>query len=80
MHLESGDDVLIVRGTAEDLGKPAQVPGVVTALAAKYTSQADRQYLPDADPDFDVVYAIRPQSAMMWRLADYEASQRRWTL
>jgi hypothetical protein len=26
-----------------------------------------------------VVYAIRPQSAMMWRLADYEASQRRWT-
>jgi hypothetical protein len=27
----------------------------------------------------DVVYAIRPQSAMMWRLADYEASQRRWS-
>jgi hypothetical protein len=26
-----------------------------------------------------VVYAIRPQSAMTWRLADYEASQRRWT-
>jgi hypothetical protein len=27
---------------------------------------------------FDVVYAIRPQSAMTWRLADYAASQRRW--
>ena len=80
VHLENGDDVLIVHGIAEDLGNPAQVPDVVTALAAKYTSQADRQYLPDADPDFDVVYAIRPQSAMMWRLADYEASQRRWTL
>jgi hypothetical protein len=37
------------------------------------------QYLPDADPDFDVVYAIRPRSAMMWRLADYEGSQRRST-
>src|SRR5262249_36187762 len=24
-------------------------------------------------------YAIRPQSAIMWRLAAYEASQRRWT-
>ena len=79
VHLESGDDVVIVHGTAEDLGHPAQVPDVVTALAAKYTSQADQRYLPDADPDFDVIYAVRPRSAMMWRLADYEASQRRWT-
>jgi hypothetical protein len=79
VHLESGDDVMIVRGTAEDLGTPAQVPHVVAALSAKYASPADRQYLPDADPDFDVVYALRPQSAMTWRLADYEASQRRWT-
>jgi len=48
-------------------------------FAAKHTGEDDRQYLPDADPDFDVVYAIRAQSAIMWRLADYEASQRRWT-
>lgn len=78
VHLESGEDVVIVRGTARDLGTPAQVPGVVAALSAKYTRQHDRRYLPDSDPDFDVVYAISPQSAMMWRLADYEASQRRW--
>jgi PPOX class probable F420-dependent enzyme len=79
VHLESGEDVVIVRGTAKDLGTPAQVPDVVAALSAKYTGQHDRQYLPDSDPDFDVVYAVSPQSAMMWRLADYEASQRRWT-
>ena len=79
LHLESGEDVLIVRGTAEDLGAPAQLIEVVTALAAKYTGENDQQYLPDADPAFDVVYAVRPQSAMMWRLADYEDSQRRWT-
>jgi Pyridoxamine 5'-phosphate oxidase len=79
VHLESADDVVIVRGTAEDRGTPAQVPEVVTGLSAKYTGQGDRQYLPDADPDFDIVYAIRPQSAMMWRLPDYEGSQRRWT-
>jgi len=78
VHLESGDDVVIVHGTAEDLGHPAHVPDVVTALGAKYSSQADRRYLPDADPDFDVLYAIRPRSAMMWRLDDCEASQRRW--
>jgi PPOX class probable F420-dependent enzyme len=79
LHLESGEDVLIVRGTAEDLGAPAQLIEVVAALAAKYTGENDQQYLPDADPAFDVVYAVRPQSAMMWRLADYEESQRRWT-
>lgn len=78
VHLESGDDVVIVRGTVADLGHPGQVPDVVAALAAKYASPADRQYLPDAEPAFDVVYAVRPQSAMMWRLPDYEASQRRW--
>jgi hypothetical protein len=80
VHLESAEDVVIVRGTAEDLGTPAQVPDVILALSAKYTSEADRRYLPDADPDFDVVYAIKPRSAMVWRLADYEGSQRRWTL
>jgi PPOX class probable F420-dependent enzyme len=79
VHLESAEDVVIVRGTAENLGTPAQVPEVVTALSEKYTGVEDQQYLPDADPDFDIIYAIRPQSAMIWRLADYAGSQRRWT-
>lgn len=79
VHLESGDDVVIVRGSAEDLGGPGQVSDVVEALSAKYTGEGDRQYLPGADPDFDVVYAIRPRSAMARRLADYQNSQRRWT-
>ena len=79
IHLESGEDVLIVHGAAEDLGTPAEVPSVVEALSAKYTRPEDRQYLPDADPDFDVVYALRPRSALAWRLDDYAASQRRWS-
>jgi hypothetical protein len=79
LHLESGEDVLIVRGVAEDLGTPAAVPSVVAALAAKYTRPEDQRYLPGADPDFDVIYALRPQSAMTWRLNDYAASQRRWS-
>ena len=79
VHLESGEDVVIVRGTAADLGAPGQVPEVVAALSEKYDGEGDRRYLPEADPAFDVVYALRPQSAMTWRLADYEGSQRRWT-
>jgi hypothetical protein len=77
VHLESGEDVLIVRGSAEDVGAPSAVPAVVAALTAKYARPQDQPYLPAADPDFDVVYAIRPQSAMAWRLDDY-AAQRRW--
>jgi hypothetical protein len=80
VHLESAQDVLIVRGTAEDIGTPSQVPDVVAALSAKYPSGEDRLYLPAADPAFDVVYAIRPRSARMWHLPDFEGSQRRWTL
>jgi len=78
IHLKSAEDVLIVRGVAEDLGTPAMVPSVVAAPAAKYTQPEDQQYLPDHDPGFDVVYAVRPRSALAWRLDDYEASQRRW--
>lgn len=77
VHLESAEDVLIVHGLAQDLGTLATVPSVVVALAAKYTRPQDQQYLPDHDPDFDVVYALRPRSAMAWRLDGYAGSQRR---
>jgi hypothetical protein len=79
VHLESGEEVMIVRGLLDDLGTPAEVQYVVAALAVKYTRPEDQQYLPSNDPAFDVVYALRPQSAMAWRLDDYTASQRRWS-
>jgi len=78
VHLESAEDVLIVHGLAEDVGAPDAAPAVVAALAAKYTRPEDQQYLPHRDPDFDVIYALRPRSAMAWRLNDYAGSQRRW--
>src|ERR1700687_3173233 len=44
IHLESAEDVLIVRGVAEDLGTPAMVSSVVAALAAKYTKPEHLSY------------------------------------
>ncbi len=79
VHLESGENVLIIHALAEDLGLPADAEHVMAALRAKYTRPADRQYLPEADPDFDVVYAIRPLSAIASELDDYTGSQRRWS-
>ena len=79
VHLESGEEVLIVRGVADDVGGPQGLPSVLAAFAAKYSGRDDRQYLPGVDPAVDVIYAIRPQAVMTWRLADYEESQQRWS-
>src|SRR6266853_6414927 len=49
IHLESGEDVLIVRGVVEDLGTPAMGPSGVAALASKYARPEDKPYLPDHD-------------------------------
>jgi Pyridoxamine 5'-phosphate oxidase len=80
VHLESAEDVVIVHGSLEDVGSPGGNPGVVAALDAKYPDPADAPYLPSADPDFDVVWVLRPQRALMWRLPQFEESQARWTL
>lgn len=79
LHLPDGEDVVIVHGEAQDRGHPQEHPHVVAAFADKYTRLADQTLLPLADPAFDVLYVLRPTRAMMWRLDDYERSQRRWS-
>jgi nitroimidazol reductase NimA-like FMN-containing flavoprotein (pyridoxamine 5'-phosphate oxidase superfamily) len=78
LHLESGDAVCIVRGTAIDVGAPADHPGVMAAFAAKYTDPDDAQWLPDVDPTVDIVAHLEPSIAMVWSSTDFEGSQRRW--
>ncbi len=78
VHLESGDEVVIVRGSAYDVGIPAQAPDVVAAFAAKYTDPDDEQWLPDVDPSVDVVARISPSVALLWSSGDYFGTQRRW--
>lgn len=78
VHLESGDDVVIVHGVLADVGAPSDVPDVVAALDEKYAEPGDAGYLPSGDPDFHVVYALHPRLALMWRLDDYDGSQQRW--
>jgi PPOX class probable F420-dependent enzyme len=78
LHLESGDDVVIVHGRLDDRGDPAASPDVVAALDAKYRDPGDAEYLPSADDAFDVLYALVPTRALMWQMRDYDESQRRW--
>jgi hypothetical protein len=78
IHLGDVEDVVVVRGEVRDLGHPKDLPHVLDAFAAKYNRPDDLAFLPQADPAFDVMYALRPTSAMLWRLADFDGSQRRW--
>ena len=78
LHLESGDDVVIVHGALEDVGDPSVAPEVVDALALKYDRPEDQRYLPSSDDDFDVLYRFHPRRALLWRSDDFEGSQRRW--
>lgn len=78
LHLESAEDVLIVYGHLEDLGRPQDADAVLRAFEAKYDRPEDCRYLPSTDPAFDVLYRLHPVRALLWSLADYEHSQRRW--
>jgi hypothetical protein len=78
VNLESGDEVVIVRGSAYDIGTPAQAPDVVAAFAAKYTDPDDVQWLPDVDPSVDLVARILPSVALLWSSDDYFGTKRRW--
>ncbi|HEY5051291.1 MAG TPA: pyridoxamine 5'-phosphate oxidase family protein [Acidothermaceae bacterium] len=78
VNLESGDEVVIVRGSAYDVGSPAQVPNVVAAFAAKYTEPDDVQWLPEVDPSVDLVARIAPSVALLWSSDDYFDTLRRW--
>lgn len=78
VHLEDGDDVLIVRGTMEPVTDPARVAPVLASFAAKYTADNDIQYLP-VGPPRELVLALRPESALTWDLARFDDSQQRWS-
>lgn len=78
LHLESADDVLILHGTARDVGGPEQHPKACTAYAEKYTHPTDLQYLPDRLEGVRF-WAVAPQRALAWRLdGSGEMAVRRW--
>ena len=78
VHLESGADVVIVRGRFIYLGRPSQHPDIVELFEKKYDGPEERPFLPSSDPVFDVLYSLEPRRALTWTLPDTEASTRTW--
>ncbi len=74
VHLESGDDVIIFEGTAE------QVAGV--SLPAEFVDAYDAKYgfRPAPDSATQPVYALRPRVAHAWLERDFPNTATRWRL
>jgi len=73
VHLESGDEAVILEGVVEELRDSARYSRFVDAYDEKY------QVRPDAVPSA-VVYVLRPQVVYAWRERDFNESATRWRL
>jgi Pyridoxamine 5'-phosphate oxidase len=72
VHLESGDDVVIVSGAVVRLGPEEMPAGFVDAYEAKYGHRLDI-----TDPGFGF-YGVRTAYVLAWREADFPTSATRF--
>lgn len=81
VHLESGDDVVILEGEATEVRDPAVLARLDDAYAAKYvdgdTGEPYRPLAVEAELDA-VFYAVRPRLAHAWLEAAFVVSRNRW--
>jgi pyridoxine/pyridoxamine 5'-phosphate oxidase len=73
VHLESGDEVVILEGTAEKVTDPTLLARFADAYEAKY------RFRPEVSGEA-VVYRLRPRVAFAWRERDFPTSATRWSL
>lgn len=71
VHLESGDDVVMLEGAVEPITDPAALAAFVEAYDVKY------QVRPEPGGD-DPIYAVRPRVAYTWEERDFPNTATRW--
>ena len=72
VHLESGDDVVVLEGTAERVTDAAVLAEFADAYDVKYNIRVE----PD-NPDFGF-YRLQPRKVLAWRETDFPSSATRW--
>ena len=72
VHLESGDDVVIVEGRAERVTDSPTLERMVDTYEQKYNIRFD-----PADPNF-AVYVVRPVTAYAWFEKSFPTTATRW--
>jgi hypothetical protein len=70
VHLESGQDVVIVEGEADEMREPEIFDRVADLYEAKYGMR------PPLDSP---LFTVRPRSAYTWRERDFPHSATRWS-
>jgi general stress protein 26 len=73
VHLESGDEVVIVEGPVQEVSTRKELDRLAAAYGEKYTLEITFE-----DPG-SVVFALRPERAFAWREQDYPESATRFT-
>jgi general stress protein 26 len=73
VHLESGDDVVIVEGKAAEVTDAALLDKIDAAYLAKYAMR-----LTDAPGEL-IVFAVSARTALAWREKDFPKSATRWS-
>jgi PPOX class probable F420-dependent enzyme len=72
VHLESGDEVVILEGVAEELTDMDRLTQFAEVYDAKY------HFRPDIRDRTNVTYAVRPQVAFGWLEKDFPGGATRW--
>lgn len=72
VHLESGDDVVILEGLAEDATASPLLPRVVDAYEKKY------KWRLDASSPEQVIHRVRPRVAFTWLERSFPETATRW--
>jgi nitroimidazol reductase NimA-like FMN-containing flavoprotein (pyridoxamine 5'-phosphate oxidase superfamily) len=79
VHLESGDDVVIVEGTAGEVPDPARAAEVVPQLAGKYGMGPEEMAVGDPASGA-ALYVVRPRVVQAWLEGALPETHSRWQL
>ena len=72
VHLESGDDVVILEGVAQEVSDPQLLAEFVEAYDQKYAVR------PDPNDVNNIYYSVSPQVAFAWTESDFPGGATRW--
>ena len=72
VHLESGDNVVILHGTISEMTDRDQLERMADAYEKKY------EIRPDPHSPDDVTYALYPEKALTWLEHDFPNTATRW--
>ena len=81
IHLESGDDCVILEGAVDVVTDSAAIARADDAYAAKYQDAETGEpfHLPDDPSGGNVVFVLRPRVAFTWMEHNFVSSSFRWT-